>query len=287
MRKYQIYSDSSCDLTTSQLEQKYQIPFVVSFDGENYFKEKEEISVDEFYNKLDGVYPKTSVPSVQAFIDKFTPALENDEDIICVTISGELSSSFQSAKNAVSILLEDYPNSKIFIVDSRLATVPQGLIVKQMIKMREQGQDIHEVLEYIESVREKSSVVFTVGDISYLQKGGRIGSVVVKSAKALNLKPIVCLKDGKVSSIGVSRGEKSVIEKILTSLKEQIDDVKNYVFAVGYTDEESEKQANKLALEMKEAFSDIDFQQNFQIGTTIGAHTGKGTFGIAFARKNM
>lgn len=116
------------DLDYEILGKEYQIPFIVSLDGENYFKEKEEIEVSDFYNKLDGVYPKTSVPSVQDFIDKFIPVLENDEDIICVTISSELSSSYQSAFNAKKILAEDFPRSTIHVIDSRLATGPQGLI---------------------------------------------------------------------------------------------------------------------------------------------------------------
>lgn len=287
MRKYKIFSDTSCDLIFDILAKEYQIPFIVSPDAKNYYKEKVEIEVTDFYNQLDGVYPKTSVPSVQDFIDKFKPVLENDEDIICVTISSELSSSYQSAQNAKTLLLEDFPQSTIHIVDSRLATGPQGLIVYQMLEKSNQGKDIDEVLAYCVDATSDSGVFFTVGDVSYLQKGGRIGNVVLKSARALNLKPIVCLEDGKVASRGVARGEKSAFDKLLDTTKEYFKDkdINSYIFCVGSTDEQGKPLAEKLMSEMKAEYSNSTFTGNFQIGATIGAHTGKGTFGIAFAKK--
>lgn len=285
MKKFQIVCDSACDLNS--LDKANQVPFVVSFDGEKYFKEKEEISVSEFYEKLDGVYPKTSVPSVQDFIDKFRPILENDQEIICVTISSELSSSLQSAKNASVIMLEEYPKSKIYVIDSRLATVPYSLLVLEMLKMKNNGDNIEDVVAYLESAKHESGVYFTVGDVSYLQKGGRIGNVVLKSAKALNLKAIASLKDGKVASNGVARGEKSALSKIIQSTIEHFDNknICDYVFSVGYTDMSTETLAYTLENEFKKVYPNAEFHDSIQIGATIGAHTGKGTFGIGFSKK--
>lgn len=289
MSKYKILSDSSCDLLWESLAENYQIPFVVSFDYENYYKEKEEISVADFYSKLDGVYPKTSVPSVQDFIDKFRPILENEEDIICLTISSHLSSSLQSAQNAKNILLEEFTNRKIHVEDSMLATVPQGLLVMQMQKMNEENKNFDDVVTYIQNAKLESGVNFTVGDVSYLQKGGRLGNVVLKSAKALNLKPITCLENGKVSSKGVARGEKSAFEKLIETTKVYFSDkdINSYVFCVGFTDENTKTLAENLQKELEEMFLNIEFVTKVQIGATIGAHTGKGTFGIAYAKKAL
>ncbi|MFI3236631.1 MAG: DegV family protein [Lachnospiraceae bacterium] len=287
MRKYKIFSDSACDLGFDFLEQEFQIPFAVSLDAETYYKEKEEIEVTDFYNQLDGVYPKTSVPSVQDFMDKFRPVLEHDEDIICITVSSELSSSYQSAQNARNMLLEEYPSSEIHIIDSRLATGPQGLMIYQMLEMSKDGKSLDEVLVYVRSAQTDCGVIFTVGDVSYLQKGGRIGSVVLKSAKSLHLKPLVYLDNGKVASHGIVRGEKSAMHKLVSITTEQFKDtdISSYIFCVGYTDEGSKPLAAIFMSEMKAAFPDSDFLGNFQIGATIGAHTGKGTFGIAYAKK--
>lgn len=288
MSRYQIFSDSSCDLNIEDFLMDYQIPFVVSFDGENYYKEKAEISTNDFYLKLDGVFPKTSVPSVQDFIDKFTPVLENGEDIICVTISGELSSSIQSAKTASLMLATEFPNRKIHVEDTRLATIPQGLIVSEMLKMKNQGIDFDTVVTYCQNAKKESDVFFTVGDASYLQKGGRIGSVVLKSVKALNLKPVVCLDDGKVSSIGVGRGERSAIDKLVehTYKKFKDEDLTDYSFCIGYTDDTAKVFAMELEKNIKEKLPNISFNQMLQIGATIGAHTGKGTFGVAYTIKS-
>lgn len=284
---FQIFSDSACDLTSNILPEKYIIPFYVSLDSNTYYKDKVEISATDFYSKIDGVYPKTSVPSVQDYIDKFKPVLESGEDVICITISGELSSSVQSAKNAATILAKEYPKRKIFIKDSRLATVPQGLIVRQMLEMRENGYNVDKVFKYLENAVPNSGVNFLVGDVSYLQKGGRIGSVVLRSAKALNLKPIVCLSDGKITSRGVARGEVSALEKIKENTIEHFKDInpKNYIFAVGYTNDTSQQTALNLEKEMASIFKDCQFLPPFQIGATIGAHTGNSTFGIGFVKK--
>lgn len=287
MRKYKIFSDSACDLGFDMLAKEFQIPFAVSLDAENYYKEKEEIEVTDFYNQLDGIYPKTSVPSVQDFIDKFKPVLENDEDIICLTISSELSSSYQSAQNAKNMLLEDFPNSEIHIIDSRLATGPQGLMIYQMLEMSKQDKTLAEVLAYVKTAQTDSNVIFTVGDISYLQIGGRIGSVVLKSAKSLHLNPIVYLDNGKVASAGIARGKKATLNKLISTTMEYFKDkdINSYIFCVGYTDEEAEPLAELFMSEMKTTFPGTEFLGNFQIGATIGAHTGKGTFGIAFAKR--
>ncbi len=287
MSDFRILSDSSCDLTWEILDKNNQIPFVVSFDYENYYREKEEISVADFYSKLDGVYPKTSVPSVQDYIDKFRPILEIGEDIICLTISSHLSSSVQSAQNARNILLEEFTHRKIHIEDSTLATVPQGLLVLQMIKMQEQNKSFDEVVNYIKEAKQESGVYFTVGDTSYLQKGGRIGSVILKSAKAMNLKPITYLENGKVASKGVARGDKSALSKLVDTTSEHfIDkDITSYVFSVGYTDENAKFWAINLQTELKKEIHNIEFEEEIQIGATIGAHTGKGTFGVGYAKK--
>lgn len=287
MNKFKIFSDTSCDISYDKLESKYQIPFHISFDAVQYFKEKEELVASDFFNQLEGQYPKTSVPSVHDFIEKFKPELEESNDILCLTISSELSSSYQSAQNAKSLLLEDYPDRIIHIIDTRLATVPLGLLLCQILDMSHVGKSMDEIVEYTEKSILNSDVIFTVGDSTYLQKGGRIGAVVLKSAKSLKLKPIVSLKSGKIISRTVARGSKTVIRKLVEVTQEDFSDkiIDTYTFAVGYTDESTKKYAQELEMQLKIAFPTADFQEMFQIGAVIGAHTGMGTFGIGYTKK--
>lgn len=108
------------------------------------------------------------------------------------------------------------------------------------------------------------------------------------TAKALNLKAITSLKGGKVASSGVARGEKSALEKIIQSTNEYFNDknISDYVFAVGYSDKDTKSLSTTLENQFKSAYPNAEFYESIQIGATIGAHTGKGTFGIGFAKRS-
>lgn len=176
--KYQIFSDSSCDLNNLWISDTNVIPFYVSLDGKNYQKEKEELLVDLFYQNMIGIYPKTSTPTAQDYIEKFMPVIKKGEDIICLTISSEFSSSIQSANIAKDIILEEFPERKIHIEDSRQATIPQGLLMIQLLLMEKAGVDFDVAVQYLKKNKERAGVHFVVGDISYLQIGGRLGATI-------------------------------------------------------------------------------------------------------------
>lgn len=247
------------------------------------------MSIDSFYQNLTGIYPKTSTPTTQDYIGKFMPVLKKDEDIICLTISGEFSSSIQSANIAKEILLEEFPNRKIHIEDSRQATVPQGLLMAQLLLMKETGVGFDLAVQYLMKNKGYAGVHFVVGDISYLQIGGRLASTLLKSGNALNLKPIVTLQDGKVKTKGVVRSKKMVYEKILDNVTNYFklsgENPEHYMFATGYSDDMTRKDGEYLEKELQKNFSNITVIKMQRIGATIGSHTGAGTFGIAYAKK--
>lgn len=125
---YQIITDSSCDLSPELIKEKHLhvVPFYVSFDEENYFKENEELQVHEFYQKMidnPEVFPKTSLPSVEDYVEAFTPYVEDGKDIICICITTKFSGSYNSASTAKDIILEDYPEAKITVIDATVNTV--------------------------------------------------------------------------------------------------------------------------------------------------------------------
>lgn len=130
MAKFEIMCDSACDLPDELIEAKSIdiIPFYISFDQENYLRERVDITLDEFYEKLYHHFPKTSLPSVQDYINKFTPYAKEGKSLICLTLTSKFSGSYGSAVNAREIILEEYPDADIHVVDSRLCTVLQGLL---------------------------------------------------------------------------------------------------------------------------------------------------------------
>lgn len=149
--EFQIMSDGACDLTMD-LREKYNIqvvPFYVSFDENNYYKEIDEIGIREVYERMVGdpkTYPKTSLPSVQNYVDAFMPHVEAGRGVICFTITTSLSGSYNSAINAKEIIEEDYPDAKITVVNSMGATVMQEIHVIEAAKMKMAGYSYEDVV---------------------------------------------------------------------------------------------------------------------------------------------
>lgn len=286
---YVILSDSSCDLN-EEIKNKYNlqlVPFYVSFDKTNYLKENIDISVQEFYKNLktEKSIPKTSLPSMEDYISYFKPILEKGSDIICFTLSSELSGSYQSAINASQILLEEFSERTIKIIDSRRATIAQGLLVLQALNLQENGYPLEQVCNKISKIIDDSLIIFSIDTLEYLQKGGRIGKVSALAGTLLNIKPIILLKNGILEPFAKVRGRKKVLSEIINIFKEKIDinNIDKYDIAIAHSDSLDE------AIELKNALKEklgIELEYPiFDIGVTVGAHIGDTAIGIGFSRK--
>ena len=294
--EYQIISDGSCDLDIDTLK-KYDIhtvPFYVSFDGEKYDKEVEKIGIRDVYEKMVAepkIYPKTSLPSVQNYVDAFTPYVEEGKAIICITITTTLSGSFNSAENAKDILLEDYPDAKITVINSFGATVFQGLYAIEAAKMQQAGKSYEEVVEKIQGeMQESARIFFTIGSLDYLQHGGRIGKLAGIAGNVLNLKPMITLKGGAIESSGLARSRKKSKAKCIELLREYFNEngssPDDYVYAVGFGYDKEEGEAFKE--EVDEVLQELGTSEKaklVQIGATICVHTGPYALGIGLVKK--
>ena len=290
MKNFQIFSDSSCDLPIELIEQ-YNIrviPYYITFDKETYYKEHEEISNEEFYKKLaTKVFPKTSLPSVQDYMNAFREAIEAGQDVLCFCLTSKFSGSYQSAVNAKSILEEDYPDAKIVVVDSIQATAGEGLIVLQAARMKEAGFGMDELVEKIESIKSTARIMFTVDSLEYLQKGGRIGKVTSLAGTMLNLKPMIVLKEAELMPYSNVRGRKKALEKTFAMVEEYFEennesyDDYDFCMANATTMEETMMVQEKV----EELIGRKLDYPIFQIGVTIGTYTGPGALGICFVKK--
>lgn len=290
MKNFQIFSDSSCDLPIDLITQFNirVIPYYITFDKENYLKEHEEISNEEFYAKLaTRIFPKTSLPSVQDYINAFQEAIEAGQDVLCFCLTAKFSGSYQSAVNAKGILEEDYPDAKIVIIDSIQATAGEGLVVLQAAKMKEAGYTLEQLLEKVESIKNTARIMFTVDSLEYLQKGGRIGKVTSLAGTMLNLKPMIVLKEAELMPYSNVRGRKKALEKVLAMVVEYFEEnnenYDDYDFCMANATTLDE---TKMMQEKVEALigRKLDYPI-FQIGITIGTYTGPGALGICFIKK--
>lgn len=290
---YQIISDGACDLS-SDYTSKHNVlvvPFYVTFDGENYLKEGEGIDHDSFYLKMinEHLVPKTSLPSVQDYVDKFTPLVEKNIPIICITITSKFSGSYNSACTARDILLESYPNAKITIIDSTLNTASQALFVNEACKMAEFGISYEDCVNELNKIKTSGKIFFTVGSLEYLIKNGRIGKLAVLAGDKLGIRPTIIMKDGDISLGGVSRSRKKSLSSVLSCIEnffKQPENNKedfNFVTACGYNYEE----AMEFTKEFEERLGVKCVEDvKVTIGTAIGCHTGPYALGIGIIRKN-
>lgn len=292
--KYQIISDGSCDLPQELTSQKQieVVPFYVSFDEENYKKEMVEIGVRDFYQQMvdnAGVYPKTSCPSPQDFYDAFEKYVKENIPVICICITVKFSGSYQSAQNAKDMILEEYPDAKIEVINARINTVLQGIYVLEACRLRDAGYSYEESVERLKAIRDTGRIFFTVGDLEYLKHGGRIGKLAGIAASILGVKPLITLKEGEIFSSGIARSRKrsmsKTIDLLLEYLKEVSADMKDYSICIGYGYSYEEAQEFQEMLLKSLSSYGVTEVPMYQIGATIGVHTGPYPIGIAIIKR--
>lgn len=294
-RQFQIISDGSCDLPPELAAEKQirVIPFYVSFDGKNYQKEQEEIGIREFYQEMvnrKGVYPRSSLPSVQDYMDAFLPYAKAGIPMLVLCISTKLSGSMQSALSARELILEDYPDAKIRVIDTTLCTVLQGLLVLEAAAMQNRGASFEETAERMEAIRSTGRIFFTVGNLEYLQAGGRIGRVAGIAGSLLGIRPVITMKEGEIFPSGISRSRKKTLDKTIDLLKEFLQKcggtVKKYSLAAGFGyDREEAEEYRKLVVERLDGQISLEELPLYQIGATIGVHTGPYPLGLGILER--
>jgi len=293
---YQIISDGSCDLPQELTREKniHIVPFYVSFDEANYYKEIEEINVRDFYRQMVervGVYPKSSLPSVEDYYEAFRPYAEAGDDMICICITEKFSGSYGSAVNAREMILEEFPDARITVINSMINTVLQGIYVLEACRLRDSGFSYDECVSRLLAIRASGRIFFTVGDIEYLKHGGRIGKLAGLAGTILGVKPLITLKEGEIFPSGIARSRRQSMLKVIELLTDYIDETfsnaDEYQLCIGYGysyEEAVEFRELSLARLEKYGIHDIPL---FQIGATIGVHTGPYPLGFGILRKAL
>lgn len=291
-----LMSDSACDLPMDYpaAHSVEIIPLYITFDGETYYKDREEVDRNEFYHQMVDLnaYPKSSLPSVDDYYQHFENAIKAGDSVICVSITNTLSGSYGSAHTAYDMILEDYPDAKIAVYDSLQNTASQALVVREMVRMRDDGLTFEEMTEKLPKLLETGMIVFTVGSLEYLRKGGRIGKLATTAAGKLNLRPLLILEKGKLGIGGISRTRKRSIEDVLTYLEKFFSTEHNYedyVFTVGHGYDFEEGENFRDTVESRFPIKLIEREENSDFIVAIGAitavHTGPFPLGIAFVKK--
>ncbi|MCL2286386.1 MAG: DegV family protein [Firmicutes bacterium] len=286
---YQLISDGGCDFSKEEAK-KYNVdivPFYVTFDEVNYLKEGVDITIAEYFKRLKenkNLFPKTAQPSPQDYIDIYTPHLEAGKDIISLTISSKLSGSYNSATLAANTLKDDFPNRSIIVIDSLNGAVGQGLIVKEMAKMRDNGYSITETARITREVIKTVKIYFTLDSLEYLKRGGRVGPTTALVGGILGLRPVLHLVDGAVEQLDSVRGKKKVLQLIEEGLVDALkNETENINISVGHI--LSHEDAAKIKDNLEVSLDTKITNPVTEVGVTIGTHAGPGALAIAYCRK--
>ncbi|MGG2065503.1 DegV family protein [Bacillus sp. S14(2024)] len=277
-----IITDSAADLS-KELLQTYDIemiPLRVYDEQENEFLDGVTLDpIDLLRNMREGKVYKTSLPSLETIQEVFTTYAKQDVTCIYLAFSSELSGTYQSSVLVGEEVKEAYPNFSLDIIDTKCASTGQGLVVLEAAKMAKDGATKEEILNRIAFMTKHMEHIFTVADLQYLVRGGRVSKVAGFIGGLLNIKPILNVEDGKLIPLEKIRGRKKVFQRIVDIMETRGKDLKNQTIGISHGDDL--ESVNILTEMITEKFGCKVFVVN-SIGAAVGAHAGPGTLAIFF-----
>ncbi|WP_320939719.1 DegV family protein [Lysinibacillus capsici] len=281
-----IFTDSGCDLPKSYYEENdvVLLPLRVQLNNKEY---EDVISIDskEIYDAIrQGAQPKTSQVSPELFLKHFEELAKNDEEGIYIAFSSELSGTYSTAQMIRNQVLEQYPSLKLAIIDSKCASLGHGLVVEEAVRLRNIGVSLEDMTSKINTLAPQVEHLFTVEDLDYLAKGGRVSKASAFLGGLLSIKPILNVEDGKLVPIEKSRGRKKALNRMLDLMQERGGSFSNKIVGISHSDDAA--FANEAKAAIQERFSPQAVQITM-IGSAIGSHVGPGTIAIFFTNKSF
>ena len=286
MKPYAIVTDSSCDLPQEVVRQ-YDLDVIqleVSVEGEAPTP-NDQIDIKAFYDKLRaGKGAKTAAVNFEAFSTCFEQHLANGEDVLYLGFSSGLSGTFNAGRLAAEEMSEKYGDAKCVAVDTLCASLGEGLLVVLAARKKAEGATLEEVCAFVEETKLKLVHLFTVNDLFFLKRGGRVSAVTAVAGSALGIKPIMHVdNEGHLVKIGVKRGRTASLDDLCERMKAlAIDPAKQTVYiSHGDCEEEARYLADRIVAQMgvKEPILIAN------VGPVIGAHSGPGTMALFFIGK--
>ena len=283
MRDYIIFTDSACDIKPEILAEwgvKY-CSLTLRFTGEDKEYLNDEIDVKEFYDKMRaGGVAKTAAINSETFVEAFEKILKEGKDILYLGFSSGLSTTYNSARLAAQQLSDAYPEAKIFTVDTLAASAGQGLLVRLVVNKKNSGATIDEAADYAISIVSRICHWFTVDDLVYLKRGGRISAAAAFFGNVIGIKPVLHVDNaGHLVNVMKVRGRKSAVATMAEKYAELADDKEGGLIYISHAD--CIKDVNELAEIFKSKYgASVDIITD--VGPVIGAHSGPGTLALFF-----
>ena len=286
MNEYVIFTDSSCDISPEILAEwgveSLSLTFRFSDSDREY--NNGDMNVADFYQKMrDGGVAKTSAINTQSFKEAFEKILADGRDIIYIGFSSGLSTTYNSAAVAAQMLRDEFPERIVITIDSLAASAGLGLLLRLAAEKRAQGASIDEVASYIESLKLRICHWFTVEDLVYLKRGGRVSPTAALVGNMLGIKPVLHVDDtGRLVNVTKIRGRKPSIIALVDKYTELVDpDFERIFISHGDCIEDAEYLASRI-----EAEHGVKAEIITYVGSVIGAHSGPGTLALFFVSRD-
>ena len=269
-----IIADSTCDISKEDARKMgiQIVPISVRFGNEE-FLDGVEITHEEFYTRLAECdeLPKTSQPSPDTFMKVFNEA--------GIFISSDLSGTYQSACLA-ALDVEEETGKKLYMVDSRSASIGTALLIREAVKLRDAGVNVSDIAAACTEMSKYIKLTAVVGSLKYLKMGGRLSGAAAFAGTMLHITPVVSIEDGKVVVIGKTRGKKAA-EKLMHDklIKDGLSLTRDFMFGHINCSESLETFINKSLTYISDVNGNVGVSS---IGCSVGTHVGPGTYGIAY-----
>ena len=285
MSEYVIVTDSSADLTAGMVEELgvEVLPLSFMVKGQTYrnYPDNREMDPGAFYAMLRaGEMATTAAVNVADYTSVLEPLLEQGKDVLVLAFSSGLSATYQSSVIAVEELRARFPERKIFTVDTLCASLGQGLLVYLAAKKQQAGASIEEVRDWAEENKLHLCHWFTVDDLHFLKRGGRISAATAVLGSMLHIKPVLHVDDeGHLINMGKARGRGASLTALVDHMEETAIDPASQVVFISHGD--CLADAEKVAGDVKKRFGVKEVVINY-VGPVIGAHSGPGTLALFF-----
>ena len=283
MSDFVIVTDSSADLSAEMVAELglEVLPLSFTVQGKTYhnYPDDREMDPKVFYKMLrDGEMATTSAVNVAEYTATLEPLLQAGKDVLVLAFSSGLSTTYQSSVIAVNELSEQYPDRKIYTVDTLCASLGQGLLVWHAVREQRRGQSIEAVRDWVEENKLRLCHWFTVDDLHFLKRGGRISAATAVVGTMLSIKPVLHVDDeGHLISMGKARGRGASLTALVDHMEQTATDVDTVFISHG----DCLADAEKVAADVRNRFGTKDVVIN-NVGPVIGAHSGPGTLALFF-----
>ncbi|QHE51427.1 DegV family protein [Pontibacillus sp. HMF3514] len=281
----QIIADSASDLPDSYIEQYgiKRVSLTVHLDDQDYLDAVDIQSKDVYDAMRNGKAPKTSQVSPHTFKDLFEEYAKKGQPCLYLALSSELSGTYQTAKMMQQEVLEEYPDFQLEVIDTHCASLGYGLVVRRVAQLAQESADMETLLKKAESHMNHMEHIFTVDDLEYLKRGGRVSAAAAFVGTMLKIKPLLHVENGQLIPLEKIRGQKKVLKRMLELMNERGEDLGNQPIAISHGDDA--ERAEQLAEMIREEHGTKEIIIH-QIGSAIGAHAGPGTIALFFLNKS-